>query len=106
MKSERGIITTARRRAKNKGWWSCKNHGSAASMAGLPDVTFVKDGVTVWIEFKVPGKRPTIKQFATMARLKEYGAFAIWVDGADECLDALEAIHEMATTGETVSAKV
>lgn len=47
---------------------------------GWPDHIFVKDGKTVWIEFKRPGEEPTPLQQYRMRHLRSHGALVYWVD--------------------------
>ncbi len=52
---ETRLIARVRKQAKADGWLSFKWHGSGYSQAGVPDVVFMKDGRTIWIEFKASG---------------------------------------------------
>lgn len=67
--SEATIVKRGMDVARGLGWWVMKNHGSAYSLAGLPDVLCIKDGRAAWIEFKQPGKEPTKIQWHRMREL-------------------------------------
>jgi hypothetical protein len=73
MPSESSIVTAIKRRATVAGWWVMKHHGSAYSLAGLPDLVMHKGGVTVYMEVKRPGEKPTPIQVRRMAELRERG---------------------------------
>lgn len=66
--------------ADYNGWLTMKYTGER----GYPDRLFIKGGVTVWIEFKAPGKKPSIIQAYRIKKLKEAGALAFWAPSLKE----------------------
>ena len=73
--------------AKADGWLVFKF--SSPSLRGVPDRMFIKDGLTVFIEFKAPHKKPTPLQTATMAKMARYGAKVAWFDNSADAIDWL-----------------
>ena len=59
--------------------------------AGVPDVFIVRDGRCFAIELKAEGGRASDKQLATIAALREAGAFTCIAEGLDRALACLEA---------------
>jgi hypothetical protein len=58
--------------------------------AGVPDDLFLlPGGVSIWIEFKRPGKEPTPLQMEKIQQLKYRGHVAMWTDNATDGITAL-----------------
>lgn len=63
----------------------------AGVSAGWPDYCFVlPHGVSVWIEFKAPGKKPTPLQELRLTTLRERGHYAAVIDNPDAAIALLE----------------
>jgi hypothetical protein len=60
-------------------------------VAGVPDIIAIRDGRVFALELKAPGGRTTDKQLATLAALREAGAFTAVAEGLDRALACLEA---------------
>ena len=60
-------------------------------IAGVPDIIAICDGRVFALELKSPGGRTTDKQLATLAALREAGAFTAVAEGLDRALACLEA---------------
>ena len=69
--------------------WAYKTHGSAYQHAGLPDVSAVIYGRSVWIETKQPGKTSTPIQRRVQDLLRRAGALVAEVHDMDECKNFL-----------------
>lgn len=94
MPLESSIVSAIRRKILADGWWSLKIHGGAFTTAGIPDLICIRDGVTVFLEVKQPGKRPTPIQRAMMARItKEAKVPCFVVTSADESRLILRAAY-------------
>lgn len=89
---ERVIVAKVMATARSLGWWACKMHGSAFSVAGLPDVLCIKDGRAVWMEAKRPGEEPTRIQSHRMRELASFGCPTAVVTSAAEARVFLEAV--------------
>jgi hypothetical protein len=64
---------------------------SMGVVAGVPDVIAIRNGKVFALELKAPGGRATDKQLATIAALREAGAFTCIAEGLDRALACLEA---------------
>jgi hypothetical protein len=60
-------------------------------VAGVPDVFAVHNGRCFALELKAEGARATDKQLATIAALREAGAFVGIAEGINRALACLEA---------------
>lgn len=89
---ERVIVAKVMATARSLGWWACKMHGSAFSVAGLPDVLCIKDGRAVWMEAKRPGEEPTKIQSHRMRELASFGCPSAVVTSAAEARHFLENV--------------
>ena len=59
-------------------------------VAGVPDVIAIHNGHCFVLELKASGGRTTDKQLATIAALRETGAFTAVAEGLDRALAVLE----------------
>lgn len=89
---ERVIVAKVLATARSLGWWACKMHGSAFSVAGLPDVLCIKAGRAVWLEAKRPGEEPTKIQLHRMRELAAAGCSTAVVTSAQEARVFLEGV--------------
>lgn len=76
------------KRLRAAGYWATKTHGNVFSR-GLPDIAAVIEGRAVWLEVKVPGKKPTPLQEHVLEQLREAGAIAGVVYEASDVEDML-----------------
>lgn len=89
---ERTIVAKVMATAKALGWWAMKTHGSAYSVAGLPDVMCIKDGRVAWMEVKRPGEEPTKIQSHRHRELAGHGCPVTVVFSAGDAKEFLEAL--------------
>jgi hypothetical protein len=76
--------------AKSLGWLAFKF--SSPSHRGVPDRIFLRDGRTVFIEFKKPNGRPSALQIITLEEIQRKGFdcyFCYSVEQGKEIFDAL-----------------
>jgi len=71
---------------KYPGAWVNKNHGSAFTRRGIPDITFIWMGRTFFFEVKRPFNLPTNAQLHQIKLLNRAGAIANVVYSAEECV--------------------
>jgi hypothetical protein len=74
--------------AKKHGWLSFKFVSPA--QRGVPDRIFMKDGRIVFIEFKAPGKKPTLLQDHIMRRMVDAGCEVHVCDSIEDGCNALQ----------------
>jgi len=89
---EKTIVAKVMAAARQRGWWSMKTHGSAFTLAGLPDVLVIKDGRAAWMEAKRPGETPTRIQEHRMRELAAAGCPVAVVTSAGDAIEFLEGI--------------
>lgn len=82
--NEARIVANIMAEARRLGWWVMKNHGSAYSVKGLPDLLAIKGGKSAWMEVKVPGAEPTKIQAHRMRELSGYGCLVAVVTSVQE----------------------
>lgn len=93
---EKKIQDAAIKYAERYGIASIRLQFAPGVYTGWPDVVFlISGGRPLFIEFKAPGKVPTLKQFARINYLFKVGYD---VKICDNIEDAKKAIHEAGTT--------
>jgi hypothetical protein len=90
MPLESTIVRAAMDLAEAKGWIAVKMHGSAYAPRGFPDVTFFRDGVTKFVEYKRPGEGPSAVQKVWHAKLRAKGFAVAVIDRAKDTEAFLE----------------
>lgn len=86
---EKDLVNKARLFAKKNGWLYLKL--SDKSTLGIPDVYLLKDGRSIWIEFKSPtDKRKNLLQKWTIKQINEHGGEAYF--GVDTYIKFLKII--------------
>ena len=75
--------------AEKVGWLSYKFLSQLNK--GLPDRLFIKGGVTVYIEYKQPGKSPTKLQSIVHKKFAEHGVTVHVCTSVNETLEVLNA---------------
>lgn len=73
--------------ARSRGWFAEKIR--CAGRRGFPDHYFVRNGRTILIEFKRPGKYPRVQQEKRIAELRAHGAEVFVVDTLDQAVRIL-----------------
>jgi Holliday junction resolvase len=68
--------------ARKVGWRPIKLSGMHD--VGKPDKMFLRNGETVFIEFKATGKKPTDLQLKWLEDLRKWGFRATWVDNVTD----------------------
>lgn len=68
--------------AKGHGWLSFKF--TSPAHRGVPDRLYIRDGITIYIEFKQKGKKPNKLQEATMKKMQQHGAMVWVIDSVDK----------------------
>mgnify|MGYP001571489768 CR=1 FL=1 len=82
---EKLIVKKCKDFLENQGCVILKSHGGSFGTVFAPDLYGVCHGVSVWIEVKQPGKKPTRGQQLFLERLERAGAVAFWTDSLDGC---------------------
>lgn len=87
--SESNIELNVTRHGMKTGWLSFKFNSS--NHAGVPDRIFIKNGKTIYIEFKASGEKPRKLQEITFKKMREHGAQVFVVDSIEDGKAVLDA---------------
>lgn len=83
--SEASIVRRIKTALKDAGWRVWKNHGSAYSEPGLPDLMAIRDGKFVAIEVKRPRSgRLSAAQTRWIKKIEEQGHEALVARSVDD----------------------
>lgn len=77
--------------AKKNGWYSFKVLSQLNK--GLPDRAFIKDGVTVYIEYKQPNKKPTALQSKIHSIFADHGIKVYICTSVSETMEVLNNVR-------------
>ncbi len=75
--TENDILRSIRDYLRLHGWKVVRNHQSLGSEKGIPDLTAIRGGQTVWIEVKTPKGRLSKYQEAWLQDLEDHGGW--WI---------------------------
>lgn len=73
--------------AKANGWLGFKF--SSPQQRGVCDRLYIKNGLTVYVEFKTPGKHPTKYQLHIMNKMREQGAIVHVIDNMADFINVM-----------------
>ena len=90
--TEKSIVAKGMAVARGLGFYAVKLHGSAYSLAGIPDVLCLKGGKAYFIEFKRPGEEPTKIQQHRIRELIAHGCPTTVCRSAGDVKEFLEAV--------------
>lgn len=79
---ESTIESKCKQWAKANGWLAYKF--VSPSQRGVPDCLFIKNGLTMYVEFKTPGKLPTKYQLHTINKMRLHGAVVHIIDDVED----------------------
>lgn len=85
---ERTIESTVAAYAKKQGWLTYKFTSPANK--GVPDRLFIRDGFTLYVEFKQKGKEPSPLQAHTIKQMRQHGAVVLVIDSVEQGKAALD----------------
>jgi len=86
--SESNIEMNVSKYACNTGWWTAKF--TSPSKTGVPDRIFIKNGKTLFIEFKATGEKPRKLQLEIIKQMQSHGATVYVVDDIQQGKDILD----------------
>jgi Holliday junction resolvase len=75
---EKDLQKAAVRWAREAGWFARRYKGPGRR--SHPDYLFIRRGVVVWVEFKLPGNEPTELQHEEIGKMLAHGATVYWLD--------------------------
>ena len=84
---ESTIETNCSKWAKANGWLGFKF--SSPQQRGVPDRLYIRDGLTVYVEFKALGKLPTKYQLHTIGKIRAKGATVYVIDNLEDFINVM-----------------
>lgn len=94
-KQPEGKVSTKIMKAwREMGAWCFKVHGSEFQPSGIPDISGVFQGYSVWCETKMPGNKPSMIQWKKIRDLRRAGALVIV---SYTVADAVQMLEHIAT---------
>lgn len=75
-----------------RGGWCYKVHGSEYQPAGIPDISGVFEGYSVWCESKMPGNKPSMIQWKRIRDIRRRGGLVVIAYSVAEAVQMLEHI--------------
>jgi hypothetical protein len=91
---ESKVSTRIMTKWREMGAFCYKVHGSEFQMSGIPDISGVFQGVSVWCETKMPGNKTSLIQDIRINQLRTAGAHVVV---AYSVADALQMLEHVAT---------
>lgn len=88
---EKDLQDAAVRWARARDWFARRYKGPGRR--SHPDYLFVRGGVVLWIEFKLPGNEPTALQWIEIREMIAHGCIVYWLDDLADFKAVLTA-HE------------
>lgn len=85
---------------RKMGAWCFKVHGSEFQPSGIPDISGVFQGYSVWCETKMPGNKPSMIQWKRIRDLRRAGALVIV---SYSVADAVQMLEHIATGEHTLT---
>lgn len=77
---------------RERGAFCYKVHGSEYQPAGIPDISGVFMGLSVWCETKMPGNKPSMVQWKMIRDLRRAGALVIVAYNVKDAVQMLDHV--------------
>jgi hypothetical protein len=98
---ESKVSTRIMKKWREMGAFCYKVHGSAFQMAGIPDISGVFMGSSVWCETKMPGNHTSLVQDVRINQLRQAGAHVVVAYSVTDATDMLQHLLAMKRYGIT-----
>jgi hypothetical protein len=79
---------------RKRGAFCYKVHGSEYQPAGIPDISGVYKGLSIWCETKMPGNKPSMVQWKQIRDLRRAGALVVVAYSVTDAVQMLDHIDE------------
>jgi hypothetical protein len=90
-RTEADLQAACVRLARRRGWFARRYKGPGRR--AHPDYLFIRRGIVLWVEFKIPGNEPTELQWIEIREMMAHGAVVYWLDCIAD-FQAVLAAHE------------
>jgi hypothetical protein len=91
---EAKVSTKIMKEWRRQGAWCYKVWGSEFQMSGVPDISGVYEGRSVWCETKMPGNKPSPIQWYRIDQIRASGGFVVIAYSVSEALEMLQHIDD------------
>jgi len=89
---ESKVSTRIMKKWREMGAFCYKVHGGEFQMAGIPDISGVFNGHSVWCETKMPGNKTSLVQDVRINQLRKAGAHVVVAYSVAEAVQMLEHV--------------
>ena len=97
---EAKVSTKIMKEWRKLGVWCYKVWGSEFQMSGVPDISGVYNGRSVWCETKMPGNKPSQIQWYRIEQIRASGGFVVVAYSVAEALEMIQHIDDDTCTHE------
>lgn len=77
---------------RDMGVFCYKVHGSAFQMSGIPDISGVYQGQSVWCETKMPGNKTSLIQDVRINQIRQAGGHVVVAYSVEDAVQMLEHV--------------
>lgn len=92
---ESKVSTNIMKKWRAKGAFCYKVHGGEFQMSGIPDISGVYQGISVWCETKMPGNKTSLVQDVRINQLRKAGAHVVVAYSVTDATDMLQHLDSM-----------
>ena len=80
---------------RKRGAFAYKVHGSEFQTSGIPDISGVYRGISVWCETKMPGNKPSKIQEYRIEQIRKSGGQVVVAYSVEEALKLLDEVDKI-----------
>lgn len=81
---------------RKQGGWCYKVHGGEFQLAGVPDISGIYDGISVWCETKLPGNwEPSLKQKVRINAIRRASGHVVVAYALTDATDMIQHVRDM-----------
>lgn len=80
---------------RKQGAFCYKVHGGEFQMAGIPDISGVYGGLSVWCETKMPGNKTSLIQDVRINQLRAAGAHVVIAYSVTDATEMIQHVSDM-----------
>lgn len=78
---------------REMGAFAYKVHGSEFQLAGVPDISGVAAGLSVWCETKMPGNKTSLVQDVRINQIRAAGGHVVVAYSVEDAVQMLEHVY-------------
>ena len=89
-------VSTAIMKAWRKmGAFCYKVHGGEFQMSGIPDISGIYSGQSVWCETKMPGNKPSLIQKVRINQIRQAGAHVVIAYSVTDATEMIQYVSDV-----------